>query len=110
MVMKKSSRQTVSPPASSVRRLGVAEAKARLSEILRVIEDSPVVIQSRGRDVGVLIDVRTFARIAETERPGGAAFLAAVAALRQRFGGVEGFEPPPADFAPQEPFRNRTRR
>ena len=98
-----------SVPASAPRRLGVAEAKARLSEVLRGIHESPVVIHSRGRDVGVLIDVRTYARVAEADRPraGGARFLAAVAALRERFGGASGFAPLAADLRSQEAFPTR---
>lgn len=112
MVMKKATTPLPTTRVSRSRRLGVAETKARLSEVLRGLEQSPVVIHSRGRDVGVLVDIGTYTRIAEAGHPpaGGAAFLAAVAALRDRFrGGVEGFAPAPAQLKPQQAFPARLR-
>ncbi len=99
--------------APRVRRVGVATAKARLAEVLRDLADAPVVIHSRGRDVGVLVDVGTFERMAEKEGPltGGAAFLDAVEALKARFGGgVDDFRPPAFRFRPKEAFAGARRR
>lgn len=95
---------------SGPRRVGVAAAKARLSEVLRGLDASPVVIHSRGRDVGVLVDIGTYGRIAAASPPraGGAAFLAAVEALRARFGGgVEDFDPAPAEIVSRAAFGPR---
>lgn len=111
MIMKK-----VTPPTTrsmglaGPRRVGVATAKACLSEVLRGLDESPVVIHSRGRDVGVLIDIGTYGRIAAASPPraGGAAFLGAVEALRARFGGgVDDFEPASADLIPRAAFARR---
>lgn len=108
--MKRATVGTI-PPAASTRRLGVAETKARLSEVLRGLEESPVVIHSRGRDVGVLVDIHTYTRIAANHpRAGGAAFLAAVAALRDRFGGGVTDFAPAAALTAQEAFPVRRRR
>src|SRR5688500_11908623 len=96
---------------SAARRVGVATAKARLSQILRDLDASPVVIQSRGRDVGVLVDVATYERIVEAAAPtGGAAFLAEVDGLRQRFGGGVEFAPEKAVIETRDPFGPRRSR
>ncbi len=118
MVMKRTTRAsepqtTYGAPASGSRRLGVAEAKARLSEVLRSLEQGPVVIHARGRDLGVLLDLDTFDRLRvndeTTDGPGGASFLQAVEALRRRYGAVRAFHPKPANIRPQDPFRTRRR-
>jgi prevent-host-death family protein len=118
MVMKKVTKApaTAGPHGTrrGPRRVGVAEAKARLSQVLRSLEEGPIVIHSRGRDVGALVGIDAFERLVDAEserRPaGGATFLEAVETLKRRHGGgVEGFAPPPAVIAPQDPFR-RTRR
>lgn len=99
--------------APRVRRVGVATAKARLTEVLRDLAEAPVVIHSRGRDVGVLVDVGTFERMSGVEAPrtGGAAFLDAVEALKSRLGGgVDDFRPPPFRFRPKESFSGARRR
>jgi antitoxin (DNA-binding transcriptional repressor) of toxin-antitoxin stability system len=85
------------------RRLGVTEAKSKLSEALRHIDEGPTVIQSRGRDVAILISVDECERLLSVRRSrgptGGAAFLERVEALKLRHGGgVEGFEPEPLRF------------
>jgi prevent-host-death family protein len=118
MVMKKTTR--AAEPAISygqatigARRLGVAETKAKLSEVLRSLERGPVIIHARGRDLGALVDVETFQRLAAhdagPDRPGGSAFLDAVEALRRRHRGVASFDPKPAVIRPQDPFRARRR-
>jgi prevent-host-death family protein len=94
------------------RRVGVAEAKARLSEVLREAAGAPVVIQSRGRDVAVLMDPETYARLGGdgASLTGGGAFLAALAVVRERFGpGVDEFDPAPSVIRPVDPFGRRRR-
>jgi prevent-host-death family protein len=116
--MKKATKlgPTPNPPkaARRPRRVGVAEAKARLSEVIRSLADGPVIIHSRGRDVGALVDIDAYERfVADAEgqgRPGGPAFLDALEALKLRHGGgVEGFDPARAKIVPHEPFRPRRR-
>jgi prevent-host-death family protein len=118
MVMKKTTK-AAEPTAGygharvGSRRLGVAQTKAKLSEVLRSLERGPVVIHARGRDLGALVDIETFQRLADQhdaiDVPGGAAFLDAVEALRQRHRGVSTFDPKPAVIRPQDPFRPRQR-
>ncbi len=109
MVMMKAS--TLS---QKTRRLGVAEAKGRLSEVLRDAAQGPTVIHSRGRDLAVVLAVEDYERLlADQQAPkaGGAAFLQRVEALKQRHGGGADFEPPRLEFVPSEPFaRKRTGR
>src|SRR5688572_22959352 len=113
MVMKASDRRAPPPvTAARARRVGVAEAKARLSEVLREAAGGPVVIQSRGRDVAVLMDPETYGRLGGdgTSLTGGGAFLAALAEVRVRFGpGVDDFDPAPAVIRPIDPFERRRR-
>jgi prevent-host-death family protein len=83
--------------APRLRRLGVAAAKSKLSEVLRDAAAGPTVIHSRGRDIAVVLAVEDYERLtAEQEPPvlGGARFLERVAALKGRHGtsGVD-FEP-----------------
>lgn len=106
MVMIKVTQVSRVPRAS---RMGVAQAKAKLSGVLRNIEQAPVVIHSRGRDVGALIDMNTYERIVAANdtgiRPGGQAFVAQVERLKRRYGpGVKDFAPAPAVIAPIDPF------
>lgn len=118
--MKKVTRVETADRAATVRRgprrVGVAEAKAKLSETLRSLDDGPIVIHSRGRDVAVLMDVQTYERIAAShdpsgDRPGGAAFLFRVEELKARYGdGAEDFAPEPARVRPQDPFGGRRRK
>jgi prevent-host-death family protein len=120
MVMKKTMKHVRSdhPPmfARKTRRLGVAEAKARLSRVLRSLEEGPVVIHNRGRDLGALVDIESYERLTASgphaDAPtGGEAFLRAVEALKLRHGGgVEDFQVPPADLEPLDPFAARRRR
>jgi prevent-host-death family protein len=117
MVMKKTTRlaepsERYGTPGRA-RRLGVAEAKAKLSEVLRSLPRGPIVIHARGRDLGALVDIETFERLAgddgPIDRPGGAAFLEVVDALKQRHGGGAAFDPKPAVIKPHDPFRARRR-
>jgi prevent-host-death family protein len=111
MVVMKKGMQTLSP---RTRRLGVAEAKSRLSEVLREAAQGPMVIHSRGRDLVVVLAVDDYERLTagqQLPRAGGAAFLERVEVLKQRHGGGVGdFEPARLDFSPAEPFPRRTRR
>src|SRR5262245_60501401 len=97
------------------RRLGVAEVKSKLSEVLREAAQGPTIIHSRGRDVAVVLAVEDYERLMAGQQPeqgGGAAFLQRVEELKRRYGGgVDDFEPPHLDFVPAEPFgRRKTRR
>jgi prevent-host-death family protein len=95
------------------RRLGVAEAKGKLSEVLRDTAQGPLVIHSRGRDIAVVLAVEEYERLTadqQSSRAGGSAFLQRVEALKLRHdGGVSDFEPARLDFAPVDPFvRSKT--
>ena len=107
MVMKKGM-QTLSP---RTRRLGVAEAKSKLSELLREAAEGPTVIHSRGRDLAVVLAIEDYERLTADQPPpraGGAAFLERVEALKHRHGGGgSDFEPARLDFTPAEPFPRR---
>jgi prevent-host-death family protein len=86
MVMKKGT-PMLSP---RTRRLGVAEAKSKLSEVLRDAAQGPLVIHSRGRDLAVVLAIEDYERLmADQPAPaaGGVAFLQRVEALKQRHGG-----------------------
>src|SRR5262245_6618052 len=107
MVMKQGT-QALSPRA---RRLGVAEAKSKLSEVLREAALGPTIIHSRGRDLAVVLAIEDYERLTadrQTPRAGGAEFLQRVDALKQRHGGgVKDFEPARLDFVPGDPFTRR---
>ena len=103
----------VQRPSQGTRRLGVAEAKSKLSEVLRRAAQGPTVIHSRGRDLAVVLAIEDYERLTAAQqlpRAGGAVFLQRVEALKQRHGGgVSDFEPARLDFVPAEPFvRRRT--
>ncbi|HYU32541.1 MAG TPA: type II toxin-antitoxin system Phd/YefM family antitoxin [Thermoanaerobaculia bacterium] len=93
------------------RRLGVAEAKSKLSEVLREAAQGPTIIHSRGRDLVVVLAIEDYERLTADQhlpRAGGATFLQRVEALKQRYGGgVSDFEPARLDFVPAEPFAQR---
>lgn len=104
MIMK----QALTELLPRVRRVGVAHAKAHLSEVLRELEGGPTVIHSRGRDVAVILPLDEYDRLASRERlhrAGGAGFLDRVETLKQRHGGGEDFEPACLDLVPADPFR-----
>jgi prevent-host-death family protein len=72
---------------------GLAEAKARLSEVLQRAAREPQVIKRRGRAVGVIVDIEQFGESQRRALAGSAeqrmlAFLDASAAVRAK-GGVE---------------------
>jgi prevent-host-death family protein len=95
--------------------LGVAEAKGKLSEVLRDAAQGPLVIHSRGRDLAVVLAIDEYDRLTAGQQPpraGGSAFLERVEALKLRHGGgVSDFEPARLDFVPADPFaRSKTGR
>ena len=96
------------------RRLGVAEAKGKLSEVLRDAAQGPLVIHSRGKDLAVVLAIEEYERLTAGQQPsraGGSAFLQRVEALKLRHGGgVNDFEPARLDFVPADPFaRSKTK-
>lgn len=97
------------------RRLGVTEAKGKLSEVLRDAARGPLIIHHRGRDLAVVLAIEEYERLTAGNQPwrtGGSAFLQRVEALKLRHdGGVTDFEPIRLDFMPAEPFaRSKTGR
>jgi prevent-host-death family protein len=92
--------------SSHVRRVGVAEAKAQLPEILRTAPRRRTIIQRRGRDVAVVIGIDELRRLEEAAGGAttGARMLARLASWRDRTGGVEGFEPVRASIVPEGAF------
>ena len=102
MVMKKGAE------VQRTRRLGVAEAKSKLSEVLRDVAQGPMVIHSRGRDVAVVLAMEDYERLTagqQYQRTGGAELLQRIETLKQRYGGgVDDFEPVRLDFMPVDPF------
>jgi prevent-host-death family protein len=93
------------------RRLGVAEAKSKLSEVLREAAQGPTVIHRRGRDLAVVLAMEDYERLTANQpspAAGGAVFLERVEALKERHGGgVEDFEPARFDFVPGNPFARK---
>lgn len=98
-------------PSQRTRRLGVAEAKGKLSEVLRDAAQGPLIIHSRGRDLAVVLAIEEYERLTAGQQPsvaGGSAFLQRVEALKLRHdGGVSDFEPARLDFVPADPFARR---
>lgn len=95
----------------SPRRVGVAEAKSRLSEVLRDAAKGPTIIHSRGRDLAVLLAIEEY-ELLVAEHPGGpgagSIFLGRIDAVKRRHGGgVEEFEPAPMSFRAVDPFSRR---
>lgn len=108
MVMK----QAVPQPPIRPKRLGVAEAKSRLSDVLRHASDGPTIIHSRGRDLAVVLAVEDYDRLTagQATAGGGARFLERVEVLKQRHaGGVDDFAPAPLALQPTDPFAPRSR-
>jgi prevent-host-death family protein len=105
------SRPSLAPPRA--KRLNVSEAKSKLSQALRELENSPTIIHNRGRDVAVLISMEDYERLVAAERTASAptmkSFLEAVDDLKQQFGGGAAMPRERLMFAPQNPF-GRTRR
>jgi prevent-host-death family protein len=86
--MKRTSRPY--PAAPRAKRLNVSEAKAKLSQALRQLEDGPTVIHNRGRDVAALISIDDYERLLRADGSDGAgmrSFLESVEALKRDLGG-----------------------
>jgi prevent-host-death family protein len=97
--------------ARSHRRVGVAEAKARFSEVLRGAAQGPTLIHSRGRDLAVLLAIEDYEQLVaeQSHGPGtGRAFLGRIDAVKRRHGGgVDDFKPAPMGFRALDPFSRR---
>lgn len=107
MTMKEVTASHVRP----TRRVGIAEAKSRLSEVLRETAKSPTIIHSRGRDLAVLLAIDEYEQLV-AKSPGspgtGGAFLSRIEAVKHRHGGgVEEFKPAPMNFRAVDPFSPR---
>lgn len=97
-----------SAPSLAPRRLGVAEAKSKLSEVLRDTAKGPTIIHNRGRDLAVLLALQDYEHLLG-QQPllvgGGAALLGRLEKVKRRHaGGVDDFEPPRAALLPVDPF------
>ncbi len=104
-------KQVATAVAPSPRRVGVAEAKSKLSEVLRDASKGPTIIHNRGRDLAVLLAIEEYEHLL-AEHPGGpgtgGAFLRRVDAVKRRHGGgIEGFEPARMTLQPVDPFARR---
>jgi prevent-host-death family protein len=100
--------QTQSPRRP--RRVGVAEAKSKLSEVLREAVQGPTIIHSRGKDLAVVLAIEDYERLTAAQHPpqlGGAAFLQRVEVLKQQYGGGVDFEPARLNFVPVDPFARK---
>jgi prevent-host-death family protein len=99
------------PPPVRPRRLGVAEAKSKLSEVLRDAAAGPTIIHSRGHDVAVVLAIEEYTALVADKLPasaGGAAFLERIATLRAHHGGgVDTFEPARLEIEPERPFARK---
>lgn len=81
---------------------------------MRSLEQGPVLIHSRGRDVGAIVDIDAYERLtahaASAGRTGGLRFVETVEGLKQRHGGgVQDFVVEPAVIVPGDPFRGPRR-
>jgi prevent-host-death family protein len=107
MIMKEATASHV----RSTRRVGVAEAKTRFSEVLREAAQGPTIIHSRGRDLAVLLAIGEYEQLVAGQpgSPGaGGAFLGRIEAVKGRHGGgVDEFKPAPMSFQAVDPFTRR---
>ena len=107
MVMNKST-SIQTDIARRHRRIGVAEAKMRLSELLRDTTVGPTIIHRRGRDVAVVLAVEDYDRLTAERgvvRGGGAQFLDRIEARKARHDKAgEDFEPRRLDLTLDNPF------
>ena len=88
------------------RRVSVADAKARLSSLIREAGQRPTVIQNRGHDVAVLVSLAEYERVsALASAPAESRaerFLREVGTLKEELGGgVDDFNPSPLDLRAQ---------
>lgn len=101
-------KETSTSAVLSPRRVGVAEAKSKLSEVLRDAAKGPTIIHSRGRDIAVLLAIEEYEQLV-AEHPGGPgtgmAFLNRIDAVKRRHGGgVSRFDPAPMKYQAVDPF------
>jgi prevent-host-death family protein len=96
------------PAAQRPKRLNVSEAKAKLSQTVRELENTPTIIHNRGRDVAVLISIEDYERLLAAERsantPTMSSFLEAVDGLKRKFGGGAVLSLERMAFVPRDPF------
>jgi len=89
-------------------RMGVAEAKARFSELLRNARNAPILIHNRGEEIAVVVDAAEWNRLQRLDGlapTAGARLLARIAEIKEREGGgVDGFEPVRAEIQAADPF------
>jgi prevent-host-death family protein len=101
-------KEVTMPAIRAHRRVGVAEAKAMFSEVLREAARGPTVIHSRGRDLAVLLAIDAYEQLAADRSRGagtGAAFLGQVDAIKRRHGGgIDAFSPAAMRFRAIDPF------
>ena len=102
----KSTSAKVSVASKEPVRVSVADAKARLSSLIRDAERRPTVIQNRGHDVAVLMSLAEYERVrALASAPAESRaerFLREVGALKEKLGGgVDAFCPAPLDLRAQ---------
>jgi prevent-host-death family protein len=98
---------TIHTSTRRTRRLGIAEAKSKLSEVLRDAAQGPTVIHNRGRDLAVVLAIEDYEKLTAAQAPArapGAAFLARVESLKHRHGEGADFEPARLEFIPADPF------
>lgn len=100
--------------ARSPRRVGVAEAKSKFSEVLRGSVEGPTIIHSRGRDLVVLLAIEEYEQLVAGHPGGpgtGSTFLGRIEAVKRRHGGgVRDFKPSPMRFRAEDPFSRRRAR
>lgn len=96
------------PTAQRAKRLNVSEAKAKLSQAVRELENTPTIIHNRGRDVAVLISIEDYERLLAAESsastPAMSSFLEAVDGLKRKFGGGAVLSPERMAFVARAPF------
>jgi prevent-host-death family protein len=94
---------------SAAKRVGVAEAKAHFSEVLRNAQSRPTVIHSRGRSVAVLLSVADYDALVSgvAKRMAGKVLMESLADWRADYGGVA-FKPERVPIAPRR-FPSRAR-
>jgi prevent-host-death family protein len=88
-----------------MKRIGIAEAKAHLSEVVRDAAASPIVIHNRGRDVAVVLSVEDYERLTKASAKSPAReFLDSVQELKDRYGGGADFPYERMSYTPRDPF------
>ncbi len=101
-------KQVAKSLTAAVRRVGVAEAKGKLSEVMRDAVKGPTIIHCRGRDAVVLLALEEYEQLlAQLPEKAftGEAFLHRIEAVKRRHaGGVDDFAPKTMTFVPGNPF------